>query len=276
MAVLERERIVDALGTFLAQQPEVRFAYLYGSRALGFARPDSDVDIAAYFDANGDIAPEMTLQSRLSQELALPVVVINLNERPAAEFFKRVLPRAIVVKDSPARTGWEGGKGVMSSEERGTIEDYLLVSLDAMREKTAMLREDLPALEKVDLDQARQGNRDAVYFFLGTYMTVFQPLEALAHRMANYVHWTTKQPMPKELRDQIELLGAQLGLDESFMSPLGKLAKVRNKVAHAYWNLKDDELSNADIKAACRVLDELTKRVDTFVVSERKKLTDHP
>lgn len=269
MAVLERERIVDALGAFLAQYPEVRFAYLYGSRALGFERPDSDVDVAAYFDANGDIAPEMTLQDRLSNELALPVVVVNLNERPAANFFKKVLPKAIVIKDSPDRAGWEEGRGVMSSEDRGTIEDYLLVTLEAMSEKNVVLREDLPSLEKVDLDLVKRGNKDAIYYFLGIFMAVFQPLESLARRMANYLHWTARQDEPKEFRDQIKLLGAQLGLDDAAIATLDKFAKVRNKVAHAYWNLKEDELSNSDLRDGHRILEELTRRVDAFVASAR-------
>lgn len=270
--ILNRNQIIYRLREFMLDQPSVRFAYLYGSRALGFERLDSDVDIAAYFDPNGDIAPEMTLQEKLSHELSLPVVVINLNERPAAEFFKRVLPRAKVIKDSPDRAAWEQGREVMSEEEHGTIEDYLMFTLDDMGEKNAKVREALPLFEGFDMDEVRRGNLQAAQKFLGAFFIVFQPFELLAHRMSNYLHWTARLDEPERLRGQITLLCTQLGFDESSTATLDKLAKVRNKIAHAYWTAKEEELGNDDIKAARQILGEMTQRVDAFIAAARAQV----
>lgn len=270
--ILNRNQMIYRLREFMLDQPSVRFAYLYGSRALGFGRLDSDVDIAAYFDANGDIAPEVTLQEKLSHELSLPVVVINLNERPAAEFFKRVLPRAKVIKDSPERIAWQEGRGVMSDEDRGTIKDFLSVTLEAMSEKNVMLREGLPQLEKVDLDQVRAGNKDAITVFLGTFMLFFQPFESIAHRMSNYLHLTTKREYSPELMVQVQILCAQLEMDEVSTSVLAKIARVRNKVAHAYWDVKKEELNNDDLKVARQALEVLSRRLDAFIAAARAQV----
>ena len=83
--------------------------------------------------------------------------------------------------------------------------------------------------------------------------------------MANYVHLTMRQETPTKLREQVHLLFVQVGMDPEDAASLDKMVLVRNKVAHAYWNLKDEELSNADLRAARTVLDELIQRIEAFV-----------
>lgn len=270
MPVLNRKQIIYRLREIMLDQASVRFAYLYGSRALGFERPDSDVDVAAYFEANGDVAPELDLEADLKRELGLPVQVIDLSDRAADNFFRKVLPRAVVIKESPERTTWEKERGIMASEDMGTVEDYLKLTLNALREKNAKLREALPLLDRVDLGEVKKGDLSVVQDFLGAFFLFFEPLEAIARRMANYVHWTTKQPVPTELKEQIHLLANQVGLDEVAAAPLIKFANVRNKVAHAYWNLKEEELSNSDLRAGRKVLEEMTRRVEAFIAAARE------
>lgn len=48
--------IEDGLRAAMESIPEVRVAYLFGSRATGRARPDSDLDIAVKVDAGRDAA----------------------------------------------------------------------------------------------------------------------------------------------------------------------------------------------------------------------------
>ena len=43
-------RLRDGLARGLRAEPTVRLAYLFGSRARGAARPDSDVDVAVLVD----------------------------------------------------------------------------------------------------------------------------------------------------------------------------------------------------------------------------------
>jgi predicted nucleotidyltransferase len=45
MSVQDRERLVERLGRFLDERPEILEAYLFGSRARGDAQPHSDVDV---------------------------------------------------------------------------------------------------------------------------------------------------------------------------------------------------------------------------------------
>lgn len=87
--------------------------------------------------------------------------------------------------------------------------------------------------------------------------------------MANYIHLTTRETIPGELREQIRLLGRQLGFDPAEIEPLDKMARIRNQVAHAYWNVQEQELSNADLRAARRVLDELTQRLEAFIAARK-------
>jgi predicted nucleotidyltransferase len=47
----DADSVVDRLGQVLAASDEVRLAYLFGSRARGGARRDSDYDIGVLFDA---------------------------------------------------------------------------------------------------------------------------------------------------------------------------------------------------------------------------------
>lgn len=50
MSVHNDESVVDRLGTALAAVPGVRLGFLFGSRALGQPRKDSDFDVAVLVD----------------------------------------------------------------------------------------------------------------------------------------------------------------------------------------------------------------------------------
>lgn len=258
-------RIVERLRELLADEPLVLFAYLYGSRALGYARPDSDIDVAIYMTPDAEIADDLSVQERLTDALGIATTVIRLDEPAAADFFYRVLPNVRVVKDTPERWRWEKERGMMTSDEPGTLQDYLTFILESMREKNAMLREALPLLDKVDLAKAKGGDLEAASTFIGRFFVIFQPFETIARRMANYVHLTTGESVPTDLKDQVRLLASQLGLTPEQIAPLLKMTNVRNKVAHAYWNLTEQELSNEDLRAARSTLDDLTARIDAFV-----------
>jgi len=88
-------RIAKALGTF----PEVTFAYLFGSRARGDARPDSDVDVAISV-LEGENTGRLWLMAMgaLEQALApLKVDCILLNDAPPGLRFSVVRDGRIVL-----------------------------------------------------------------------------------------------------------------------------------------------------------------------------------
>jgi uncharacterized protein len=92
--------MATAESTAVLRRAGARFAYLYGSRASGSHRPESDIDVAAYF---GDQPPE-------SFEILLPpgVDLLVLDHAPL-ELAGRVAVggRLIFEEDPVARVRWE-------------------------------------------------------------------------------------------------------------------------------------------------------------------------
>jgi predicted nucleotidyltransferase len=88
------DTLVDRIGAFFAASDRgVVCAYLFGSRARGDARSDSDLDVAVLF-AN-DPAPTLAglgldLAAELQESLGLPVDLVVLN-RASPDLVHRVL-----------------------------------------------------------------------------------------------------------------------------------------------------------------------------------------
>lgn len=76
------------------------FAYLHGSRAQGTHRPDSDVDIAAYFGSNPPQPFELLLPAGVDL-LVLDDAPLELRGRVAA------VGRVLFERDPVARVRWE-------------------------------------------------------------------------------------------------------------------------------------------------------------------------
>lgn len=79
--------ILQKLSTALEAEPDIAFAYLFGSVAKGRSGPLSDVDVAVYFNCAGD-APSrfdrrLQLMSKLSNVLQRnDVDVVSLQDAP--------------------------------------------------------------------------------------------------------------------------------------------------------------------------------------------------
>lgn len=120
---MDGRSLVDALRSAAeAELPAmpVVFAYLYGSRAQGGARPDSDVDVAVLLDT-GVTAPE-SLASRAADALTTRsrvggIEVTVLNDAPI-RFLGRVLRSRVVLysRDEPARVEFESRIGRMADD----------------------------------------------------------------------------------------------------------------------------------------------------------------
>jgi len=86
-----------AMEDYLASRPDLDAAWLFGSRATGRARPDSDVDVAVLF-ARSVSAPDAAFRrGRIADDLAgdtgLPVDVVDI-ERIAPITFGLLYPDA--------------------------------------------------------------------------------------------------------------------------------------------------------------------------------------
>lgn len=62
---MTREELQRRIGAALAPIPELRAAWLFGSRASGEARPDSDLDVAVSYAAELDAAARERIRRRV-------------------------------------------------------------------------------------------------------------------------------------------------------------------------------------------------------------------
>ena len=94
------DEIQAALRRFFAESPRgVACAYLFGSRARGTARPDSDVDVGVILAAPappGLAGLPLALEDDLERALQLPVQVVDV-ERAPADLVHRILRDGILV-----------------------------------------------------------------------------------------------------------------------------------------------------------------------------------
>jgi len=89
----------------------VVLAYLFGSRAKGLEREDSDYDIAVLFNRNVTIIDEIKLALDIADKLKLPVEMIDITALNKADllFKARILREGIpiYVSDEDMRRRWE-------------------------------------------------------------------------------------------------------------------------------------------------------------------------
>jgi predicted nucleotidyltransferase len=76
--VLHAWPLLGRLRELLRTERNVRLAVLFGSRARGDERPDSDVDLLVELE-DGTVARRMELVSRLEAALGLPVQVVTVD-----------------------------------------------------------------------------------------------------------------------------------------------------------------------------------------------------
>jgi len=84
--------------------PEVLFALVFGSRARGAARPDSDLDVAVFLDPAMGADERFRLRLKLAaalEDLAPPDVVV-LNDAPPLLAHRALQGRRLFVRDPSA------------------------------------------------------------------------------------------------------------------------------------------------------------------------------
>jgi predicted nucleotidyltransferase len=105
------EAILEKVSAALEAEPDVAFAYLFGSLAKGRAGPASDVDVAILLRGDGgeqeraDAADRaLEIEGRLERALERPTQVIALNAAPM-DLTHNVLAHGLVAfsRDEPAR-----------------------------------------------------------------------------------------------------------------------------------------------------------------------------
>lgn len=87
----------------------VRFAYLFGSRASGQPRAESDADVAIMGDGRLDLLARARLAAGLAEALDAPDVDLVVLDEAGLELRGRVVQegRLIYSRDEPARVAFE-------------------------------------------------------------------------------------------------------------------------------------------------------------------------
>ena len=105
------EEILQVVRIRLEAEPEVLAAWLFGSRARGEARPDSDVDVAVLLRSDPPATLEglhLGLESDLEQACRLPVDLVIVNRAPP-DLVHRILRDGVLLleRDRSARVRFE-------------------------------------------------------------------------------------------------------------------------------------------------------------------------
>jgi predicted nucleotidyltransferase len=81
---ISQEALIKTIDAVLQDQPDVAFAYLFGSRAKGKARASSDVDVALFLDPapDSDLQRQFELQTHIETAIGIPTDLIILNHAP--------------------------------------------------------------------------------------------------------------------------------------------------------------------------------------------------
>jgi uncharacterized protein len=77
--VLHAWPLLGRLRALLRTERNVRFAALFGSRARGDERPDSDIDLLVVLD-DDSVSRQFDLERRLEAALSLPVQVVTVDD----------------------------------------------------------------------------------------------------------------------------------------------------------------------------------------------------
>jgi predicted nucleotidyltransferase len=93
--------VEDSIRDLLAAEPDIVFAFLFGSRATGRPRPDSDWDVGVYFD------PSLSSKERGWRRLDLvgrledfgPVDLVPINDADPILAHRVLGGRALFIKD---------------------------------------------------------------------------------------------------------------------------------------------------------------------------------
>ena len=103
-----------------------QFAYLHGSQAAGTARPDSDIDIAAYFAEPVPASFELDLPPEFD--------LLMLNGAPLEIAGRIALDGRLLFDDNPtARVRWESQTRKIYSDEKYRIDRSHREFLEAVR-----------------------------------------------------------------------------------------------------------------------------------------------
>jgi uncharacterized protein len=118
----------------LAQGPGLRLAILFGSRARGNARPDSDIDLAIVpVDPALSLADENLLAANVERAAGAPVDLVRLDQAEGALRWRVARDAVVLLSDPPSEAPRFLARAGIEHDELRELE------LNAMRRYRARL-----------------------------------------------------------------------------------------------------------------------------------------
>jgi predicted nucleotidyltransferase len=261
------------LAELLCADARVAFAYLFGSRAVGLERQDSDVDLAIYYAHPPGLWEALRFQEELSEAVGLPVQVVSLNSQIRPSFLRAILDQGISLKDSSQRAEWARDiEHFLEMREEGMKKDPRRPLLDSLKEKIHLLGQVLPKRRGLDLARVRAGDIDEQARFVGLFMTLYEPTEAALRKAAALIALEEKGRPPASLTRVIEKVRQPLNLNEETLAILRALKPLRDTMAHAYWEISTEVLQKFDKAAVESGMRELQGALANYVLEQERIL----
>jgi predicted nucleotidyltransferase len=130
--VIPSDRLADLLGAF----PEVLFALVFGSRAEGTARPDSDVDVAVFLTPETE--PRERWDARLEIAAALEALgrvdLVVLNDAPPLLAHRALRGVTVLMRDRRAYVRFFVRTLAMAEDERHGREIHRKARMERLKE----------------------------------------------------------------------------------------------------------------------------------------------
>ena len=261
------------LETLLGADERVAFAYLFGSRAGGWARADSDVDLAVSYAHPISLWDALRLQENLAEAVGLPVQIVSLNDGIRPCMLQAILEQGVIVKHSSQREQWTRRvAALLRKREEEMKKDVRRPLLASVKEKIHLLRQVLPKLKAVNLQKALDGDIDEQARFLGLFMMVYEATEAAIRKVASLQALAEKGKPPVNLTRALEKVRRPLNLSEETVAVLRVLNPLRSTLAHAYWEINTEVLKRFDKTAVEKGIRELQLALAEYVLEQERTL----
>ncbi|MFQ5856822.1 MAG: nucleotidyltransferase domain-containing protein [Anaerolineae bacterium] len=259
--------LIHELTALLEEYPTVQAAYLFGSRARGTHVAVSDVDVGVIFERDASAWDEIELQEKLVSRLGIPAQVVNL-AHASPDIIEAVHRDGIPLVGD---TQLVEGHRTMENQEDSKADEAIWL-LESAADKIERIDSALPLLADVELQAVLAEEMTAVRDFLGVYVLLVEPLETLVRRISRYAHLVLGHEEPDaSLRAQTELTAEILGVSDEVLEAIAEMARLRGRLAHAYWDLDAEEIERLAPEQLRPALEHLVERASRFVVVEQAR-----
>lgn len=133
---MDRQELVSRLGTLLAGETELEWAYLFGSSARGERYRDVDVAVMPAKGRWTSLLAQGALVARLEETLGMRVDVVDLRDAPPLFCGPLLRERIVLLDRAPAaRADWEAETAIRAIDYRQAFERAEAIRYQAMRHR---------------------------------------------------------------------------------------------------------------------------------------------